>query len=217
MPNRKLHYYFEEVARHAYRDENGQLLYYVLRLKDKNDSTKKITPPLSYGYWKSNSENPCWELKGFQSEKNTIYNLSSLKEKPHATVLIVEGEKTANMALKKFPGKDFVCVTWPGGAGAVRLADWSPLIGRNVVVWPDNDRAGLEAGESVCHELRRIGVRSLQIIDPEAIRKHFPEKWDLADELPSGVKEDLLKDLLLSSLQRGIDPQQLLISNLFFE
>ena len=209
LVNRKLHYYFEEVARHAYRNEGGQLLYYVLRLKDRNDPLKKITPPLSFGYWKSNPEKLCWELKG-PAERNTIYNLSYLKERPLETVLIVEGEKTADLAAGKFPGQNFVCITWPGGAGAVRLADWAPLVSRKVVVWPDNDKAGLEAAESVCRELRRVGVSSLQMIDPVALQGHFPEKWDLADPLPSNAKDSLPKELLLSSLQKGIDPQQVL-------
>jgi hypothetical protein len=52
-----------------------------------------------------------------------------------------------------------------------------------------------------------LGAFSLQIIDPKALQKHFPRKWDVADELPSDVNESLLKDLLLSSLQKGVDPQ----------
>lgn len=209
LSNCKLHIYFEEVMRHPYRDEKGQLLYYVLRLKDKNDSTKKITPPLSFGYWKSNPENHCWALKGFQTEKNFIYNLNQLFERPRATVLVVEGEKTADRAHEKFPGEDLIYVTWQGGAGAARLTNWKPLAGRNVIIWPDNDKAGLEAQESLCRELRRVGVRTLQSIDPKALEVCFPAKWDLADPLPSNVKDSLPKELLKEAPHKAIDPQQL--------
>lgn len=210
LSNRKLHHYFEEVMRHPYRNEHGQLLYYVLRLKDRSDSTKKITPPLSFGYWKSNPENPRWELKGFQAGKNLIYNLHQLSEHPRATVLIVEGEKTADHARAKFQGEDLVCVTWPGGAGAVRLANWDPLSGRNVVIWPDNDKAGLEAQGSLCRELKKVGVGSLRSVDARALQMHFPEKWDLADPLPPNIKESLPMELLKDSPHKAIDPQQLL-------
>ena len=210
ISHKKLHHYFEEVARHAYRDESGNLLYYVLRLKDRNDPTKKITPPLSFGYWKSRPENRCWELKGFKMEKNYLYHLPELKEKPDAVILVVEGEKTADKALEKFPGKELVAVTWPGGAGAAQSADWTPLANRKVIIWPDNDKAGSKAAESICRELRKAGVSSLSLVDPAQLQRHFPEKWDLADELPKHMDAALLQDLLNSSLQKGIDPQQLL-------
>ena len=208
LAGKKLHHYFEEVARHPYRDENGQLLYYVLRLRDRHDQTRKITPPLSYGYWKSNPEALSWSLKGFQSEKSVLYNLHALKEKPNATVLVVEGEKTADAALQKFPDKDFVCVTWSGGSGAVNKANWMPLMGRDVVMWPDNDKAGYQAGDQVCRELRKVGVKSVLMVDTESLKKHFTEKWDLADPLPPSVSGDLLKGLLAAAHQKGIDPQQ---------
>jgi Ti-type conjugative transfer relaxase TraA len=205
-----LHHIFNEVARHPYRDENGVLLYYRLRLQDKADPTKKLTPPLSYGHWKSTPGNLVWELKGFDAGKAVLYNLPSLKQHPRSSVLVVEGEKTADKALHYFAGEDLICVTWPGGAGAVKRADWSPLIGRNVIVWPDNDLPGFLAGEDVCRELRRVGVRSLQMVDIASLKKGFPEKWDLADPLPSGVKADFPKRLLLSALEKGVDPQQIL-------
>ncbi len=209
LTGRKLHHYFEEVSRHPYRDAYGQLLYYVLRLKDKSDASRKITPPLSYGFWKSEPDKLRWELKGYLAGKNCIYNLHHLREKPVASVLVVEGEKTADRALEKFPGDDLICVTWPGGAGAVRLTNWAPLSGRKVIVWPDNDRAGLEAGGSLCSELRRVGVQSLQVVDFKALRECFPEKWDLADLVPSQMKDSYLLDILRNAQHKSIDPQQL--------
>ena len=169
-----------------------------------------MTPPLSYGYWKSAPEKKGWELKGFELGKNLLYNLPGLKENPTATVLIVEGEKTADAALSKISEGNFVCITWPGGAGAARRADWSPLIGRNALIWPDNDKAGFQAAEDVCRELRRIGVYSLRLVNPQLLQKNFPEKWDLADPFPSSMNPELPKQLLLSILEKGIDPQQLL-------
>lgn len=208
LSGKKLQHYYTEQTRHAYRDENGQLLYYVLRLRDKQDPQRKITPPLSYGYWKSNPEKPHWELKGFQTDKHSLYNLHLLRQNPTATVIVVEGEKTADAAVGRFPGKNLVSITWSGGSGAVSRAAWEPLAGRNVIVWPDNDKAGRQAAEQVCLELRKVGIKSLEMVDPELLKKHFPEKWDLADPLPEGVNERLLNGLVSSGLKKGINPEE---------
>jgi hypothetical protein len=167
-----------------------------------------MTPPLSFGYWKSQPNHVCWELKGYDSGKPHLYNLPALKANPLATVLVVEGEKAADVALTKFPNAPFICISWPGGAGAARRADWAPLVGRNVVIWPDNDKPGFKAGEDICQELRKVGIQSLKIVDPSVLQKHFPEKWDLADPLPANLSQEFLQKLLLSALQKGIDPAQ---------
>ncbi|MBI3260744.1 MAG: conjugal transfer relaxase/helicase TraA, partial [Ignavibacteriae bacterium] len=200
----KLHLHYKEVTRHAYRDQKGGLLYYVLRLQDIKDPSRKITPPLSYGCFKEGRAESSWSLKGFRDEngKNTLYNLHLLGEKPLAKVLLVEGEKTADKALEKFPGKDLICMTWPGGAGSVSKAHWSPLAGREVIIWPDNDEAGFKAAESICQELSRVGVRSLEVVNLERLKEKFPLKWDLADPNPEGVDRFLLSRLLSTATIR---------------
>ena len=190
----KLHHYFNEVMRHAYHDEKGKLLYYVLRLQDKNDPSRKITPPLSYGYFKDNPEELSWERRGYKDEhgKKPLYNLHLLKEKPLAPILIVEGEKTANKALEKLPDRDFICMTWPGGASSVSKADWSPLFGRDVVVWPDNDEAGFRAANQACDELKKACASKVCMVERPELFAKLSEKWDLADPLPEGVKASSL-------------------------
>jgi len=210
LPAQKLHHFYEEVARHPYRDENSELLYYRLRLRDKQDPSKKITPPLSYGYWKSNPEKLLWEIKGFDSCKTVLYNLPHLKEDPKAPILIVEGEKTADQAKTKFPGEAFVVITWPNGSGSAKKADWTPLFGRDVVIWPDNDKPGFQAADDICRELKKVGIQSLRVVNPSELQKHFPEKWDLADPLPQNMPPDFPKQLLQASTHKGIDPQQVL-------
>ena len=210
LSKQKLCRYFTEAARHEYRDELGDLLYYRLRLTDKTCPSKKITPPLSFGYWKSKPEEKCWELKGFDRGKSVLYNLHLLKKNPYSTVLIVEGEKTADKALDKFPGEDLICMTWSGGAGAAKRANWAPLIGRNVIIWPDNDKTGFQAGEDVCRELRKVGISSLRLVGSEELSARFLEKWDLADPLPLDIKPDAVKSILLSSWHKGINPEQVI-------
>ncbi len=211
LKGKSLDKYFNEVSRHAYKDENGRLLYHVLRLHDKNEPGKKITLPLSYGYWKSSPSHRTWELKGYCSQQKSLYNLHLLNQHPTAPVLIVEGEKTADLALSKFPGESYICVTWPGGAGAVSRADWTPLMGRKIVVWPDNDPIGYQAAEKVCQELRKVGVESLQLVNPLELKKHFPQKWDLADAMPTEISDHFPKKLLATALHKGINPEHALL------
>ena len=44
---------------------------------------------------------------------------------------------------------DHVCTTSPFGALSAAKADWTPLHGRTVVIWPDNDAAGLQYAADV--------------------------------------------------------------------
>ncbi|MCB1073299.1 MAG: AAA family ATPase [Chlamydiia bacterium] len=190
----KLTYYYSEVMRHPYRDEKGNLLYYVTRLQDKNNPSRKITPPLSYGYFKDNPKELSWKRRGYKDEngKKPLYNLHLLREKPLSPVLIVEGEKTAERALEKLPDRDFICMTWSGGASSVSKADWSPLFGREVVVWPDNDEAGFRAANQVCDELKKGCASKICMVERPELFAKLPEKWDLADPLPEGIKASSL-------------------------
>jgi Ti-type conjugative transfer relaxase TraA len=203
---------YQEVARHAYLDEKGDLLFYVLRLVDKQDPTKKQIRPLSYGIWQG-SEKPCWCLKNYQAEKRPLYHLDQLYKNPLAKVLIVEGEKTADAAGRLFADQNIICSTWQGGASAILKSSWTPLHGRDIIVWPDNDEAGFKAADQLCTVLRQTGVKSLSVIDKQELMKHFPEKWDLADQLPQRVSTRTLTDMMLMAKEKsaGIDRLSLFV------
>lgn len=50
-------------------------------------------------------------------------------------VLVVEGEKCVDALW----ALEIIAVTSSSGAGKGKLSDWTPLAGRDVVLWPDND------------------------------------------------------------------------------
>lgn len=104
-----------------------------------------------------------------------LLNLDQLRAN-HGTVLIVEGEKTADAAARLFPKA--VVTTWPSGCKAIDKADWSPLIGRNVILWPDADAVGQQAMDRLAQRLLRLPVDRVQIVTPPS---GVPEGWDLAD------------------------------------
>lgn len=192
----KLGHHHRETARYTYTDEQGNAVFHVVRLEPKDPSkTGKLTLPLSYGMDPSSSI-PCWALKKYQSTDNSplpLYHLKELVGYPSKPVLVVEGEKAADAAQHIFP--EMVVTTWHGGAGNVSAADLSPLKGRDVVVWPDNDAPGLKAMETLVQRCKAVGVNSIHMVglDFGKDAPKLPETWDLADPLPQGITLDMVR------------------------
>ena len=100
-------------------------------------ATAKTIMPLSY--CEDDAGRRSWRWLHLPAPR-PLYGLDRLALRPDAPVLLVEGEKTADAAAKLFP--DHVAVTSSGGSNAAGKADWSPLSGRHVVIWPDHDEPG---------------------------------------------------------------------------
>jgi len=148
-----------------YRSPEGAVLYAVARYDAPGG--KQIVP------WTHTGER--WVAKSAPKPR-ALYGLDRLS-RLSGPAIIVEGEKTADAAQRYFPENP--CLTWSGGANAVRTADWSPLAGRPCILWPDNDDPGTAAMASLASILFDLGC-SLQIITAE----HKPTGWDLADAEP---------------------------------
>jgi hypothetical protein len=164
-----------------YENAEGELLYAVLRFDTPNG--KKEVLPFTCG-----AEG--WEFKAPPAPR-PIYNLPGLAARPGAPVLVVEGEKAADAAAALFP--DFVATTWQGGCNATGKADWSPLRGRRVSVWPDNDAPGRKAAAAVKRAAEKAGASSVGIV---AVPESWPEGWDPADPVPEGVTIETLAAML---------------------
>lgn len=120
-----------------------------------------------------------WRWKAFRKPR-PLYHAGTTSEgftiKPGAGFVIVEGEKAADAAGRLLPMANVV--TWPGGSKAVRFADFTPLAGAKVIIWPDADEPGQKAAEAI----REILPQAF-IVTPPA---HVPEGWDLADAESEG-------------------------------
>jgi hypothetical protein len=92
----------------------------------------------------------------------------------------VEGEKTSNAARLLFSGMDVL--TWAGGANAVAHADFSPLNGRSVVMWPDADDAGIEAMRRI-YQMHGASFKDCRVVP---VSDQVTKGWDLADDAPDG-------------------------------
>lgn len=179
------------VRQDAYVDAEGRLLGYVLRadIKDRDTGAlKKWTPQVTWCVGPDGKR--AWCLQHFPAPR-PLLGLDALAAKPDAPVLMPEGEKCREAGAGAF--KQYAVVSWPGGSNGVGKVDWSALEGRDVVLWPDADPAGVKAmlGWSndagrylpgVAQLLARAGVRSIRMIDAAGM----PKGWDIADALAEG-------------------------------
>ena len=133
----------------------------------------------------------CWRT---WDTPRPLYGLDRLAARPDAVVIAVEGEKTTDAAGKVFP--DRVAITSPGGSKAADKADWSPVRGRVVIVWPDADAAGKKYAADVARLARAAGAADVRVVELPA---ELPESWDLADRLPDGWTLDTLRELLANA------------------
>ena len=58
--------------------------------------------------------------------------------------------------------------------------DFSPLHGKEVILWPDNDKAGKKVAELVQQLALQAGAKSVTTLTPPQGK---PEKWDAADAI----------------------------------
>jgi uncharacterized protein (DUF927 family) len=143
---------------------------------DKADGSKVVLP---LTLWRVAGQLR-WQWKAFPDPR-PLYGLQRLAEHPSAPVLVVEGEKAAEAASERLQG--CTVITWPGGSKATAKADWGPLAGRDVVIWPDADAPGAKAARDVERLTLAAGAASAAVVRiPEAL----PDGWDLADDWPAG-------------------------------
>jgi hypothetical protein len=166
-------------AEYRYTDQNGEMLYRLLRLPGKQFSQQQWTP-----------EGWVHHLKGV---KKTLYNLPELD--CAATIIITEGEKDADginqLRLIDFTGRRVVATT-SGGADSwqdefadlflspcYRIPAHLPMVDkRRLVVMPDSDEAG-----------QRYKARILQSLDTRTIPYcvvSFDGFKDVSDYLDAG-------------------------------
>jgi putative DNA primase/helicase len=145
---------------HVYRNATGEPVRYIGRKEAKGDK-RKIFVPITYG----NLNGVVGWHKKQASKPRCLYGLDRISATPDAVVIVVEGEKAADAASAMFPQNP--CITWSGGAESVTSNDWSPLAGRRIIVWPDNDGPGHKAAAALRTIYRK--VRTLRTSPPNTL------------------------------------------------
>lgn len=162
------------VATYDYRDEAGDLLYQAVRYHPKGFKQRR---PDGQGDW-------IWNIK----EVRLIpYRLPELRAAdPAATVYVVEGEKD----VENLRTLGFVATCNAMGAVKWRAEYNAFLRGRQVVIVPDNDKAGADHARTVASALVGIAA-SVKVLDLPAL----PQGGDVSDWLTSGGTPERLTGL----------------------
>lgn len=155
-------------AHWLYRDAAGRLLMAVARWNrpTEQDPAAKEIMPLSL--WRLPTGALRWRFKALPKPW-PLYRLDELARRPAATVIVCEGEKAADAAQQLLP--EYLTTTSPSGSKNASRADWSPLVGRRVLIWPDHDEPGIAYANAVRAALLEAGAASAQVLSFEWVLK----------------------------------------------
>lgn len=155
---------------YRYLSQSGELLGIVHRFEDSDGGGKTFRQQNAAGEWKSPDPRPLYRLPHIASAQ---------------TVVLVEGEKCADA----LASVGIEATTAMGGANAPPdKTDWSPLAGKTVINWPDNDGPGFKRLTAVRPKLEAIGCKVIDLPIPPG----KPEGWDAADAVAEGEDIALL-------------------------
>lgn len=170
---------FKLEAIHTYTDANGEELYHRVRLKN-SDTNEKIIRPLRY------EGNAYVRAEPKFNNKKPLYNLLQIIQRSNEPIYFCEGEWCVDIF------NQLGCLaTTSGGANSISKADFGPLKGRELIVWPDNDEAGKRYANDAIKAFLSLGV-NIKLIDIEQLK--LPPKGDVVDwvgEHPNSTKEEI--------------------------
>ena len=172
------------VARYDYTDADANILFVVQRYHSEGKKFFGQYSRLPDGRWQ----------KGMTLKNNRpLYNLFDLLNgDPSKQVLVVEGEKCADLVREAFPKA--CVVSWFGGCNAYALTDWTPVHGRNVVLCADSNDVGYLAMYGVA-QLLREQCGKVQFVLPPRTDPEGEKEYDIGDLIersgksPKEIKE----------------------------
>lgn len=190
---------------YEYKNTIGVTVGYIVRWElEQNGIKTKGTRPYIYDWDKQK-----WVSRFFGTnppKSRPLYNLPEILAKPDSTILIVEGEKTAEAAKKLFP--DYVVTTSSGGASQANNSEWQCLKNRKIIISPDGGEAGASYSRTVLKILRKQGIKSIAKLDPNKLGEYVikdgkptkrntavPHGYDLADSLEEGWTAELIEEV----------------------
>jgi len=160
---------FRFEALHTYTDREANPLYWRIRAKHPATGKKWIRPMKRTGNG--------YELREPERSANgkPLYRLHELASRLDDVVILTEGEYKADQLAALG-----LLVTTSGAADSAGEADWQPLAGRDVLIWPDNDAPGRHYADAVLAALRPLASR-VKVIDVDLLG--LAPKGDAADWL----------------------------------
>lgn len=160
------------VATHRYLDQHGNMLASVVRYEPDGTRENKTYRPYCF---KVKDGIRKWVMGA--PDLRPLFRIPDIVTEP--VVVLVEGENSAQaLADLGIPATSAM----QGAYSPVEKTDWSPLNGKKVVVWPDNDDPGFTYGRKAAEHLSAIGCEVLLVNIPVGVRP----KWDAADCVAEG-------------------------------
>ncbi len=125
-------------------------------------------------------------------EPRPLYGLDRLAARLEAPVVVAEGEKAADAAAELLP--TYAAVATMNGAQSPGKSDFSPLQGRRLYIWPDNDDPGRRYAEKVTALALAAEAASVSVLELGSLAqdssngtpRELPAGWDAADALAEG-------------------------------
>lgn len=143
-------------GRWAYQDTKGNLVGVVLRWDTPEG--KDLRPISRIG--------DHWEMAAMPNPR-PLYRLPDILREPR--VLVVEGEKAAEAGWSL----GFPTTTSSNGSQSANQTDWTPLLGKEVIILPDNDPPGMTYARAV---IKLLGGGPVVLQLP-----NLPDGGDLVD------------------------------------
>ncbi|EJL00158.1 DUF927 domain-containing protein [Pseudomonas chlororaphis] len=183
-----------------YRDAQGQPLMALYRFDlgpDEDGKPRKAFAPLTWCQ-RADGQTTQWRWQGLPDPRPLLH-LDELSQRLDAPVVLCEGEKAADAAADLMPS--YVATCWPNGSNSWHKADLTPLKGRSVLLWPDNDSGGQSCMEAVAEKLREIGAASVQALALDVFKRKPMLKngkptfakggqWDDGDDAADALAKD---------------------------
>ena len=171
--------------RWPYHDAAGRVVMEQCRFETETGKQFRVQAPFS------DAGSIRWRWGGLPAGERPLYGLDKLAARPGAVVLISEGEKAADAAAKLAP--DLIAMASPNGATNARHADWRPLAGRHVVIWPDRDEPGRAYAADATRHALAAGALSVKVLTPPP---GPDDRWDAADALSEGMTADAVRAMI---------------------
>ncbi len=168
---------FPKQTRYDLRDADGRLVAVHVRIDD-GDGRK------TFRWLQADGTSG---LGGLRLADLPLYGAHLLRDRPAELVIVVEGEKAA--AALQAAGL-LAVGTVTGASTTPTVEELSPLVGRDVILWADNDEPGRAHMQHIAAQIQSFGVAPRIVEWPEA--PPGGDAADFIDELGPGTALDRL-------------------------
>lgn len=160
------------VATYTYYDVRGNVIASVVRYEPDGTRASKTFRPYCF---KTIEGRQKWVAGA--PDLRPLYRLPDIALSQ--TVVLCEGEGCADaLVALGIPATSAM----QGANAPIDKTDWSPLAGKTVIVWPDNDAPGFQYAKAVSERLLSLGCTVLGVSPPEQARP----TWDASDCVAEG-------------------------------